>query len=67
MPRWTLPFADQSVGDIPEVLKPAVDSKDEKSENERSETVDEGDITEEKCWRYFKFRGEIPDFIDLMK
>ena len=42
-------FADQSVGDIPKVLKPAVDSKDEKSEHERSETVDKGDITEKKC------------------
>ena len=42
-------FANQSVGDIPKVLKSAVYSKDEKSENERSETVDKGDITEEKC------------------
>ena len=42
-------FADQSVWEIPNFLKPAIDSKDKQSENERRETVDEGDITEGKC------------------
>ena len=47
-------FADQSVGNIPAIPEPPIDGKDEKCESDRSETVEESDVTERKCCRYFK-------------